>query len=91
MKDFQLKNQLPVIKFSQSKLKQARSNDRPTQDNTDDFLTKLQIQAKMQARLEKTRILPHQVDSLASFVGRYSWQSLLIASLITTILLEVVF
>jgi hypothetical protein len=91
MKDFQLQNQPSAAQPAKSKLKQSKFNNALTQDAVDNFLTKLQIQAEMQAKLEQRRILPHQVDSLASFVGRYSWQSLLIASLITTILLEVIF
>ncbi len=91
MKKFWLKNQSSVNKPAKSELEQFGLNDGLTQDAANDFLTKLQIQAKMQSRLEKSRILPHQADGLASFVGRYSWQTLLAASLITTILLEVIF
>lgn len=56
-----------------------------------EFITKLQKQAKIQSKLEKTRLLPRRIDSLASLVARYPWQTILLASALTTLLVEVIF
>lgn len=53
-----------------------------------EFLVKLQAEAKLQARLHEQRILPHQVDWLTSLIGRYPWQVLLVASGLTAVVVE---
>lgn len=54
-----------------------------------DFLTKLQTEAKQQAKLNQSRILPQELDGLTSFVGRYPWQVLLVSSGLTSLALEI--
>lgn len=54
-----------------------------------EFLTKLQHQAALQAKLNKRRFLPTQFDFLTSLIGRYAWQFLVITSGITALLIEV--
>ncbi len=56
-----------------------------------EFITKLQKQAKIQSKLEKNRLLPRRVDSFASLAARYPWQTILLASALTTLLVEVIF
>lgn len=53
-----------------------------------DFLTKLQAEAKLQAKLHQHRVFPTQLDWLTSFIGRYPWQVLLVASGIAAGVLE---
>lgn len=53
-----------------------------------DFLSRLQVEAQLQARLHSHKILPDQLDVLASFVGRYPWQVLVIASGLTALGIE---
>jgi hypothetical protein len=51
----------------------------------DIFLQQLQQQAKLQSKLNKTRLFPKQVDPLTSLIGNYSWQFLLVLSGITAV------
>lgn len=44
------------------------------------FLVKLAKEARLQARLESKKILPEKLDFLVGFIGRYTWQILLLAS-----------
>jgi hypothetical protein len=55
------------------------------------LISELQLEAKNQAKLEKKKILPKQVDNFAYLIIRYPWQVLLIASVLTTLLVELVF
>lgn len=55
-----------------------------------DFLTKLKAEAQSQAKLEKSRFLPPELDSVTSFIGRHPWQVLLVASGLTSLLLELI-
>lgn len=55
-----------------------------------DFLSKLKHEAHAQAKLEKTRFIPAELDAVTSFIGKHSWQVLVISSGITSLLLEVV-
>lgn len=53
-----------------------------------EFITKLQQEAQLQAKLEKTRFLPQELDALTAFVGRHPWQVILVVSGATSLLLE---
>jgi hypothetical protein len=57
--------------------------------NKDDFLAQLQLQAEKQAKLHHSRFFPTQLDGLTSFVGRYPWQVMAVASFLTALLVEV--
>jgi hypothetical protein len=54
-----------------------------------DFLAKLKHEAESQAKLEKTRFLPPELDSVTSFIGSHPWQVLLVASGLTSLSLEI--
>jgi hypothetical protein len=54
-----------------------------------DFLAQLQDQARLQANLNTTRILPRQADVLTAFIGNHPWQTLVMLSTISTILMVV--
>lgn len=45
-----------------------------------DFLVKLQAEAAQQALLEKKRFFPSSLDFVTSYIGRYSWQILVVLS-----------
>lgn len=53
-----------------------------------DFLSKLQFEAQMQARLHANKVLPDKLDSIAAFVGNYPWQVLLVISGLTALGIE---
>jgi hypothetical protein len=53
-----------------------------------DFLSKLQFEAQMQARLHSNKVLPDKLDSIAAFVGNYPWQVLAVLSGLTAFGLE---
>jgi len=53
-----------------------------------DFLLKLQQEAIIQKKLNEDRLFPEFFDGLTSFIGVYSWQTLLVLSIITAILVE---
>lgn len=55
-----------------------------------DFLTKLQQEASAQKKLNQERIFPEVFDEVTSFIGIYSWQVLLVLSILTAILVEIV-
>lgn len=59
-----------------------------TDPTTSDFLIKLKREAESQAKLEKTRFFPAELDFLTSFIGRHPWQVLVVASGATSIALE---
>ncbi len=54
----------------------------------EDFLVKLQHQASLQAPLNEHRWLPKQIDPVTSFIGNYPWQTLLIISGVTALLMR---
>lgn len=54
----------------------------------EDFLSELQRQASLQAPLNQKRWLPKQVDPITSFIGNYPWQTLLIISGVTALLIR---
>jgi hypothetical protein len=54
-----------------------------------DFLSKLQAEAKLQARLHQQRVLPTQVDWLTSLVGNYPWQFLIVLSGLVALFIKV--
>lgn len=53
------------------------------------FLEKLHEEARLQAKLQHTQLLPEQFGWIGSIIGRYPWQFLLITSGITAATLEV--
>lgn len=53
------------------------------------FIAKLQKEAALQAKLEKRRLLPAGLDPLTSWIGRYSWQILVVLSGLTSLSLEI--
>lgn len=54
-----------------------------------DFLLKLQEEAKFQAKLAHSRLLPAKLDWLTSLVGRYPWQTVLFLSVLVSLTIEV--
>lgn len=56
--------------------------------NNDEFLKKLQKEAKLQKSLNETRLLPKQLDFLTSFIGNYSLFSILFLTTITVVIIE---
>jgi hypothetical protein len=58
-------------------------------NETQKFLSKLQAQAELQARLNTHRFFPSQMDEITSFIGRYPWQVVLVASGLTSLWIEV--
>lgn len=53
--------------------------------NSLDFLTKLQKEANLQAKLEKRKFLPSQLDGLASLIINHNLQFLLIVSFVSAL------
>lgn len=53
------------------------------------FLTRLQTEATLQAKLQQQRILPAQLDGVTSFIGRHSWPVLAVLALATSLAIEV--
>lgn len=56
--------------------------------NTADFILLLEKEAALQAKLEKKKLLPSQLDDVTAFIGRHTWQVLLVCSGLTALLLE---
>jgi len=52
-----------------------------------DLINQLQLEAKRQAQLEKSRILPRDLGKLIRLIMYYPWLSILLLSFITTILI----
>jgi len=52
------------------------------------FLAKLQVEAKLQAKLHEQRLLPPQIDWLTSLIGRFPWQFLLVTSSLVAAVVE---
>lgn len=46
----------------------------------EEFLKKLESEAALQAKLERSQLLPRKLDRITSFIGRYPWQVLLVVS-----------
>lgn len=55
-----------------------------------DFLKELQKEAKAQKKLNEQRIFPEFLDEITSFIGEYSWQTLLFLSFLTAIVVELI-
>ncbi|MDA1080005.1 MAG: hypothetical protein O2840_04945 [bacterium] len=53
-----------------------------------EFLQLLEQEAALQAKLEAKKLLPSQLDEVTAFIGRHTWQVLLIASGVTALFLE---
>ena len=54
----------------------------------DKFLRLLKNTAREQSYLGQEKLIPDQLSDLANFVGNYTWQSILILSFFSTILLN---
>jgi len=54
------------------------------------LINTLQREARHQAQLEKNKILPNQFNWLAWLIMRYPWLSLLILSLFSAIIIELI-
>lgn len=52
------------------------------------FLSELQKEASIQKKLNQERIFPEYLDGLTSLIGSYPWQTLLLLSAVSTIMLE---
>lgn len=52
---------------------------------SEDFLEKLQNEAELQSRLEKSPLLPRKIGGLLSFVALHPWQFLLVISGVTAL------
>jgi hypothetical protein len=52
------------------------------------FLDELQKQAQIQSKLNKSSILPHQLDPFTAFVGNYPWQTIVVLSAVTAFVLN---
>lgn len=56
----------------------------------DNFLQKLQDEARLQQKLYSSRILPKKLDSITSFIGEHTLFSLTLLSLISASILEII-
>lgn len=54
------------------------------------FLRQLQEQAELQAHLSTTRILPKHADWLTTFIGNHPWQTLVLLSTVSTIIMIII-
>jgi len=53
-----------------------------------DFLQQLQAEAKLQKKLHSSRIIPKAFDPITSFIGENSLFSLIIFSIISAVIIE---
>ncbi len=53
-----------------------------------DFIRRLQKEARAQQKLYNSHFFPSQLDIITSYIGRNSWQVILIGSLITSLVIE---
>lgn len=53
-----------------------------------DFLERLQAEAQLQAKIHQDRWLPSQLDPVATLIAQYSWQTLIVAAVMTSIILR---
>jgi hypothetical protein len=56
---------------------------------TRQFLDQLQAEAKFQAQLRNQPLLPRQLDPITSIIGNYPWQTIVLISGITALVIEV--
>ncbi len=54
-----------------------------------EFLKELQQQAKFQAPLNQVKWLPVQLEPVAAIIGKYPWQTILILSGVTALLIQI--
>lgn len=54
------------------------------------FLQKLQTEAKKQAKLQDSSLLPKKLEPLAAVIANYPVQTLLFLSLLTAFILELI-
>ncbi|MBW7944786.1 hypothetical protein H3C70_05315 [Patescibacteria group bacterium] len=60
----------------------------PRQATSDrQFLQELQRQAELQSQLSTTRILPRHADWLTTLIGNHPWQTLVVISTVSTIVM----
>ncbi len=52
-----------------------------------DFLQRLEEEAQHQAQLNQTRLLPEKLSGLARFVATYPWQTILLLSAVSALLM----
>ncbi|MFZ5376330.1 MAG: hypothetical protein ACOZAN_01515 [Patescibacteria group bacterium] len=52
-----------------------------------DFIAMLQEEAELQAKLQRTRLLPARLDFLSRFVATHAWQTVLVSSFLTALIL----
>lgn len=55
---------------------------------TPQFLEELQIQAKRQATLHRDSPVPARLNFLTAFIGNYPWQTLLVLSGVTAVVIS---
>lgn len=60
-----------------------------SQLNQQDFLRLLEQEAQYQSILNKKSLLPHQLDGLASFVARHTWQVITIMAAASALIVEI--
>ncbi len=56
--------------------------------NTAHFLHTLQQEAKRQSPLSQSRFFPQPLDPVMAFIGNYPWQTVLVLSGVTAVILE---
>lgn len=56
--------------------------------NNQAFLNRLKAEASQQAQLHQHRLLPTQLDGVTAFIGRHAWQVLVVLSIGTSLVLE---
>jgi len=56
-----------------------------------DFLGSLKIEAKNIAALQREKIIPDQLSSLANFVARHTWEVLLLLAILMSLAWELIF
>lgn len=54
----------------------------------DNFLLELKQVAKQQRQLDDYRLIPKSLSPLADLVALYTWQSILVLSLVSTVILR---
>ena len=53
-----------------------------------DFLKTLQKEARVQKKLNEERVIPEFFDGITSFIGVYSWPTLLVLAVIAALFVE---
>lgn len=54
------------------------------------ILNELQKEARHQAKLARTRILPSQADGVTKLISQYPWQFLLATSFLVSVIIELI-